>query len=214
MSASGSPSSAPNQSPLEESDGASDISMDEDQSSREPSQNPTLNREAAHINHNSSEMASAGDERECSANPNILQSIPHSERGEEQGNLSPNSSGNDDPADTNASPHLGIAEQLSVTGGEETAKSDDDAQVDLDKVQQNVPVEPESESLSPAQPNLAGGHLSADKDTGGVSNTEQLDQISSVGQPREDVQEIENVQRIEGVSTEVNVVSFLSVGLF
>ncbi|KAK0655567.1 hypothetical protein B0T16DRAFT_14252 [Cercophora newfieldiana] len=201
-SASVTPSSAPVQALGPESDGASDISMDEDQSSRESSQSPSSQGEPLPLHHEATVLTSAATEGGSVADSPEPQSGHSSEEDDKQPKLQSDPEQNDGAGMEITNPP-GFAEQSGAAGGEEVTKADDNIQADLEVDQHSVLSESEVGSLSPPEQNPTAGYISADEGTDGSPNAEQVHQISGVGQPREDVQEIEDAQQIDGVAPKV-----------
>ncbi|KAK0632228.1 hypothetical protein B0T14DRAFT_559941 [Immersiella caudata] len=197
----GTPPGTSDQGPEEQSDGASDISMDEDQSSRESSRGPASNIDAAQPQFDAMETLNVGVERESVAISVEPQSSKPPDADDGQRNLS-SDLGMDDGASRDAPAPLLIAEQPSETRPEEAAEPDK-TQADLEGARHDTSGESEAETLSPPQSTPASGHVSADEGTDMDSKAEQLDQISTVGQPREDAQEIEDAQVIDGLVAEI-----------
>jgi hypothetical protein len=210
-SSSGSPSGASDQGPAEQSDGDSDISMDEDQSSRESSQSPTSNEDATQLQPNAIETESISVVRESTADSVESQSSNPSKADDGQQTRFSDLE-KDDSANNDASAPLLTAEQPGTTGAADIAELDD-TQADLGKACHDTTSESEADSLNPSRLTPAVGHVSADEDMEASSKAGRLGQISTVGHPREELQEIEDTQIIDGVVAEVNVVSSLGGGL-
>lgn len=207
-SASGSPLDASDQGLREQSDGASDISMDEDQSSRDSSQNPTSREESSQgVHHGTSDIASANIEVESGADSYSPQNSHPSRADDDHGNVISPEAEEDGGTDLDVSAPMEIAEQLGATPGDETTEADKDTHGDLEKAVHDLPAEVEFRSPSPPQLDHAADHMSTDEDMDESPDFEPLDQISSVVQPCKDAQET------EGVANEVNVVSSLNVDL-
>ncbi|KAK4447483.1 protein red1 [Podospora aff. communis PSN243] len=196
-SSSGSPSGTSDQGPAEQSDGDNDISMDEDQSSRESSQSPAAFENTTQLRPNAMETESIGAVRETTAK--FVESQGSNASKADHVQRIPSS--NLEKDDRDASALSVIAEQLSTTGAAEVTELDD-TQAELGNASHDNSSESEADSLSPSRLTPATGHGSADEDMEVDSKAEGLDQISMVGQPREDLQEIEDAQTIDGVVAE------------
>ncbi|KAK0730042.1 hypothetical protein B0H67DRAFT_548076 [Lasiosphaeris hirsuta] len=183
----------------EPGDEASDVSMDEDDSSPEPSRRPTPSQEPSQHDSSATYEKASADIVRTQASDNLGDDLEKDSSVE----TSAPRSGLQGTEASQPKDHIDSQPQTGVVAITDTHHSDAALDediviapveyVDLATGEDTAPMELDSVPASPIHVDPPVGHSGTDEDshTGRQTSMALLDQISSVTQPREDVQEIE-----------------------